>query len=506
MSISTILREQIRWRAWLVSYAAGALLALGLAPFHLWPVIFISLPVCFLMLDAAGTTRRAALRAFFFGYGFFTAATWWISNAMLVDIAKFGWMIPFSILGLSAALALWVALFGALFHRLKTGRLSHDMLRFALLWVAVEYLRSIGMFGFPWGLLGYVALASLPVMQTAALIGTFGLSLLAALLGLLPLVFLRAMPKKQRVCWCVAAVLLLVASYGYGTLRLPPHTALSDTTLRIVQPNIPQTLKGTREGQAESINTLRALTRQAGTTAPQVTIWPETAYPFTVRGDQGPLLMPNSGLLLTGAVRAATTADGFAVWNSLLAMDPMGTIQASYDKHQLVPFGEFVPLRSVLPLDKITPGNVDFSRGEGVRTLTLGGMPSFSPLVCYEVIFPWMAADNAARPEWLVNVTNDGWYGNSPGPYQHFDMARMRAVEQGLPLVRAANSGISAVIDPHGRVTAALPLSTRGLLDAPLPRPLPPTPYAQWGETLIVAALVLSWFGSLLLFRRAKHK
>jgi apolipoprotein N-acyltransferase len=178
---------------------------------------------------------------------------------------------------------------------------------------------------------------------------------------------------------------------------------------------------------------------------------------------------------------------------------------STYDKHQLVPFGEFVPLRNVLPLDKITPGNIDFSRGEGPRTITQAGAPPFSPLICYEIIFPWYAVDKEKRPEWIFNATNDGWYGDTPGPHQHLDAARMRAVEQGLPVVRAANTGISAVIDPYGRVVKKLNLNVRGIIDQTLPAPLTPTIYAKFGESLTLIILFSGWIVTeWLLFRRRK--
>ena len=192
------------------------------------------------------------------------------------------------------------------------------------------------------------------------------------------------------------------------------------------------------------------------------------------------------------------------IYNSLVAMDRSGIIRVRYDKHQLVPFGEFVPLRTVLPLEKITPGDLDFTRGPGPQTLTIDGAPPFSPLVCYEAIFPWLAADPVHRPDWLVNVTNDGWYGDSAGPYQHFAMARMRAIEQGLPLVRAANNGISALVDPYGRIVAMLPLDVRSLLDGTLPKPLLPTYYACFGEWLTIFILILLWLASF--FGISRHK
>ncbi len=480
-------------------------MALAFAPFELWSVIFISLPVFYLLLDTAPSLRHAALRGFFFGYGYFMAGTWWIANSMLVDATKFAWMMPFSILGLSAALAVYFGLFGALMHCLRHVSPVHNVLRFAVLWVAVEYLRSIGVFGFPWNLAGYITLASTAVAQAASVIGTFGLSLLVVLAGTLPVLALGERPQAKRL-WLLLPVMMILALYGYGTWRMPESVSLTTTRVRIVQPNIAQTIKHTPQGQREAMQVLVSLSAdEEGAPQPDMIVFPETAYPQTLHGTESAMRWPFSPLLITGAVAVDEDAAGLRVYNSVAAIDREGITRARYDKHQLVPFGEFVPLRSVLPIEKITPGGMDFSRGEGARTIALDGVPAFSPLVCYEVVFPWMAVDKKHRPAWIVNVTNDAWYGDSPGPYQHYAMTRMRAIEQGLPMVRAANSGISAMIDPYGRALAMLPLNQRGALVALLPEVPSPTPYAIYGEKLTLLSIIfLLLIGFLLALRRKK--
>jgi apolipoprotein N-acyltransferase len=291
----------------------------------------------------------------------------------------------------------------------------------------------------------------------------------------------------------------LAASYGFGVARLPEAAALTDTQLRIVQPNISQSQKWTQQGRLDSLRVHAELSRLPTDAPPaSFTIWSETAMPFTLYSNSvwpsrlATLIPPNT-TLITGAVRADDAQEKIQIWNSVVAVDAQANVLGHYDKHQLVPFGEFVPLRSVLPLDKITPGNIDFSRGKGPQALQIGTIPPFSPLVCYEVIFPWIAVDAANRPAWILNVTNDAWYGDSPGPYQHFAISRMRAIEQGLPLVRAANTGISAVVDPYGRAVKFLKLGTRGVIDQALPKPLPPTFYAKQGEWLVLLLLVGLW-------------
>lgn len=475
-----------RWQSALLLFAVGALTALGFAPYDGWPVIFVSLPIFYWLLTTAASFTQAAWRGFYFGYGHAIAGTWWIANALLVDADTFAWLFPFSVLGLSAVMALWFVVF-ALGVCAMRGRMS--ILVFATLWVLVELARSFGMFGFPWNLLGYMGLASLPFAQMAALVGTYGLSFILVLLGLLPVLWFGAVARRQKILLSALCVGVLAACYSYGLARLQTPMAYTETLLRVVQPNIPQTVKGTKDGQKLAIEVLAHLSTQASARAPDVTIWPETAYPFTMRIGNNQAL-PSVKRLITGAVRAEGQGESLTLWNSIIALNTHGEVLQSYDKHQLVPFGEFVPLRRVLPLDKITPGAIDFSRGDGPHTMRLEGLPPFSPLVCYEGIFSSMAVDKTQRPEWMLNLTNDGWYGDTAGPYQHLAMVRMRSIEQGLPMVRVANSGVSAVYDSYGRVAGALSLNQMGVLDVALPEKIAPTPYATYGEWLILIIMV----------------
>lgn len=279
--------------------------------------------------------------------------------------------------------------------------------------------------------------------------------------------------------------------------------------LRLVQANIDQRMKWE---EAERANTLRkylALSTQPGPMPVTHVVWPETALPYFLSSDPELLrilsrIVPPGGLLLTGAVRAEPGNGSYRVWNSIHAIDDGGQVVATYDKVHLVPFGEYVPLRNVLPLDKITPGASDFTAGPGPRTLVLPGLPPVSPSICYEAIFPdALVAPTEPRVQWLLNVTNDAWFGQSAGPHQHFASARLRAIEQGVPLVRAANTGISAVVDPYGRVLAHLALGSEGVLDSPLPLALPPTPYARLGDLALLIMLAIA-FGLILLGRRSR--
>jgi apolipoprotein N-acyltransferase len=267
--------------------------------------------------------------------------------------------------------------------------------------------------------------------------------------------------------------------------------------LRLVQPSIPETLKW--DPSAVEANFRRLIELSTGPSEHKLTavLWPEAAAPFLLERDAAhrnaiAAVAPRDGYLITGALRANPPPDPpTRIWNSIEAIDREGTIRARYDKAHLVPFGEYVPLSEVLPIKKITPGSIDLSAGPGAQTIALSGLPAFSPIICYEAIFPGAVVDPRARPAWILNVTNDAWYGRSSGPYQHFAITRTRAIEEGLALVRVANNGISGVVDPAGRVVARTSLDSVGHADVPLPASLSPTVYAAAGDWLFAAMLLL---------------
>jgi apolipoprotein N-acyltransferase len=278
--------------------------------------------------------------------------------------------------------------------------------------------------------------------------------------------------------------------------------------LRVVQPNIRQQDKWARARQVPNFMLHLRLTAAPGPEAISHTIWPETATPFFLaeRGDARRLMaraVARGGAVIAGAPRRSSPGRPFRLWNSLFAIDDTGAVTASYDKAHLVPFGEYVPLRRYLPLVKLVQGQVDYAPGPGRRTLRVPGLPPFSPLICYEAIFPGAVLDRSDRPAWLLNITNDAWFGTSAGPYQHLAIARTRAVEEGMALVRAANSGISAVIDPYGRVMARLGIGERGVIDSALPAPLEgATLFGRFGDWLTAFMISAALVVALLLGRR----
>jgi apolipoprotein N-acyltransferase len=383
---------------------------------------------------------------------------------------------------------------------------------FAVAWTAMEWLRGVLLTGFPWNPLAITLDFSDAAIQLAAVLGEYGLGFVVALCCAAPAVLADPLPAHRWRTVGLAAG-LLAALWAGGALRLSgasPAT-VPGVVLRIVQGDIPQRLKWDPELRDRNLaHYLRLSQRPAGPAgAPTDLIWPEAAVPVLFDHDAprrraASAVVPKDGLLLTGAIRTTVPGAGpFEAWNSLEAIDGAARIVASYDKFHLVPFGEYLPLRPLLSrigLDAVAADRADFTPGPGPRTLTLPGLPAVSPLICYEAIFPGTVADPAHRPGWLLNVTNDAWFGNSAGPYQHFAIARLRAVEEGLPLARAANTGISAVVDAYGRVIARLGLGREGVLDSPLPVALPPTPFARFGSAPLAALLILA--AGAALFRR----
>ncbi|MHA1113242.1 MAG: apolipoprotein N-acyltransferase, partial [Alphaproteobacteria bacterium] len=468
------------WRRWICAFILGAAAAVALPPIHL----VIVLPISFtglVWLIEGGTRRQALAVGWWFGFGYFVVGLYWIANALMTDPERFAWMIPFATAGLPALLAVFPAL-AAWLVRLAGRTGVGGVLVLAGAWGAGEWLRGVVLTGFPWNLVAHVWDFSAAMLQPAALVGAYGLSILTVAVAAMPAALAPCAgsgirPWRGRAA-LLAALAVLGVWWGGGAARLAmaPESTVPGVRLRLVQANVAQTHKWRAElREAQFARHLRWTRAPAAEPVTHV-IWPETAVPYVLALDplrrrRMAMATPPGGLIISGAVRTtAPDAAEFKAWNSLQAIDTAGRIRASYDKAHLVPFGEYVPLRVLLEMTKITHGRSDFSAGPGARTLDLPGLPPASPLICYEAIFPGrVTAADGPRPAWLLNVTNDAWYGLSAGPYQHFAAARLRGVEEGLPLVRAANTGISAVVDGYGRITARLGLGEEGVLDAALP-------------------------------------
>ncbi|MBF0166383.1 MAG: apolipoprotein N-acyltransferase [Alphaproteobacteria bacterium] len=466
----------------------GGLAVLALPPFHALPVLILSFSCLLRLLQGSANRWSAFAVGWWFGFGFFLFGLYWISNALLLDPLRFGWLIPFSLFGLSGVLAIFTGLATFLAWFVARRRLA-SALALAASWVLLEWIRGLVFTGFPWNLIASVWVGVLPVAQSLAWIGPFGLGFLTVLAAsALSLVWTET-PNARIKALAPLGLLALLALGGAWRLQGAEAGMVEGVRLRLVQPNISQALKWKSDLRFQHLLRLIEMSRSETGVPPTHVIWAETAVPYLLDHDvQARLAVakaaPTGGLVITGAVRSSLPdAQPYQVWNSLEAVDDAGRIRGYFDKFHLVPFGEYVPLKALLPLPKITQGGTDFSPGPGPRTIQLPGLPPVGPLICYEVIFPQAVTDSKNRPEWLLNLTNDGWYGMSTGPYQHFASARMRAIEEGLPLVRVANSGISGIIDPWGRVTASLGLSESGIVDADLPKALTArTIYTVLGE------------------------
>jgi apolipoprotein N-acyltransferase len=497
------------WRRYGLALLLGALMAAAMPPVDLSPVVLIALPGLIWLDDGSEGGWSSFRLGYVFGMGFFVAGLYWMTAALFVDIAQFWWALPFALLGVPAVLSFFtgvpMALLGLATQRFGLAGAPRVCL-FAVLWCAGEWARGHVLTGLPWNLVGYAWSGGFPgalsLLQVTAWTGIYGLSfitaLAAAVLALLGVA--RPWPRSPwSVCGpAVIAALILVIPAGFGDLRLSHSpTRLGDTVLRLVQPSIPQSLRWDPTMAEENFHRLLELSATGGDRPPAAVIWPEGAATFYLERDaahrqEAAKVAPHGGYLITGAIRADTASgQPTRYYNSIEAIDGNGDIRATYDKSHLVPFGEYMPLRWLLPISDFIAGATDLSAGPGPRTISLPGLPPFAAAICYEAIFPHAVVDEGQRPAWILNVTDDAWYGRTSGPYQHFAIARTRAVEEGLPLVRVGNNGISGVIDPEGRVIAHTTLDAIGYADVTLPDPRPETLYARAGDWIFAALLLL---------------
>ncbi|HEV8681100.1 MAG TPA: apolipoprotein N-acyltransferase [Stellaceae bacterium] len=507
------------WQRYGLAFVLGALLAGALPPFDLTPLVVVAFAGLLWLDEGSAGPWASARLGYVFGLGFFIAGLYWIAAALFVDIAQYWWALPFAIVGLPAFLAFYAAaalgLTGLAAQRLRLSPGARVCL-FAVAWSAAEWARGHFLTGLPWNLVGYAWSGGFPgalaVLQSVAWVGIYGLTfvtvLAAALPALLGTASLAPMSRWQRAAPAVAAALLVVVTAAAGALRLammPPDP--SPIWLRLVQPSIPQSLKWDPAAAEANFRRLVELSGAPAEHKLAAVLWPEAATPFLLERDAAhrtaiAALAPKNGYVIAGALRANPPPDRVnRIWNSVEAIDANGAIRARYDKAHLVPFGEYVPLAGVLPVKKIVPGSIDLSTGPGPQTIALAGLPPFSPDVCYEAIFPGAVVDQKVRPSWILNVTNDAWYGRSSGPYQHFAIARTRAIEEGLPLVRVANNGISGVVDPMGRIVARTGHNDITYADIALPAPAAATLYAAADDWIFLALLIL---GLTLALRRRR--
>lgn len=485
---------QSLWRH-MLPIVCGALLALAQSPFSQFWIVFLVLPLVFSLVSNSASNRAAAMIGWLLGTGYFVVALSWITQPFLVDVERHGWMAPFALVFMAGGLALFwaTAFFAARYFAVKNYALIAALAGF---WTLSEYARSTLFTGFPWALIGYGWIET-PLAQNAAWSGPHGLGLITLLSGLSLAI---AMPRSLFV-----SIVSIAALWILGVWQVPDVAALraDGFVVRLIQPNADQSLKWDADWVAKFYQRQLDYSVAKTETPPDVVIWPETSVPFILSTSQGALAEIASYAKPARVIMGIRELQGEPgqerLFNSLVLLDQTGAVTARYDKYHLVPFGEYIPFArwlSGFDIGPLTAENLfGFSAGNGPVLVQAVGVPAFLPLICYEAIFPAGMQAPEGRAEWLVQVTNDAWFGKLTGPYQHLAQARMRAIEQGLPLARSANTGISAMIDPYGRLTHSIDLGIEGFVDSPLPMALAPTPYSRYGDIpALLAAMLMIGF------------
>jgi len=493
------------WRAIGAALLAGALAALAMPPLYWLPLAVLGIAAFVWLWQTAPGPQSALLRGWAWGIGHFAVGSYWIIEAFFVPPADYKLLGLPIVAGLAVLLGFFPGLAAGVARRLverwpALGGRYRRLILLALTWTAAEWLRGHLFSGYPWNPLGHVWAFATPLLQGAALFGAYGL-------GMLTFLVLAAPAAGWRASLTALAVVGIAGLAGEWAMAATAGDGAPGALVRIVQPNVPQSEKWRPENRSRQLAQLVELSRRPGFDRLAAVVWPETASPFVIEPGSPALqvmarAVPPGGYLLTGAARSTKRPED-GVWNSLLVIDATGAILATYDKVHLVPLGEYIPFhRQLAPVSGFI-GRGSFEEGESRLTIGLPSLPAFSPVICYEVIFPAAVTGPGARPRWLLNVTNDAWFGLSSGPHQHLVSARLRAVEEGLPMIRAANTGISAVIDAYGRVVASLGMQQEGIIDHPIPSAREATPYSRWGDGTLMILVVL--LGVVLLVGRSPH-
>ena len=511
------------WRRLAAAFALGAASVLAMPPFELWPVLFLTFPGLVLLLDSANSetqywprARAAALVGWWFGFGYLLFGLYWIGAAFLVQAEKFALLMPFAITLLPAYLAVYFAAAAAA-ASLIWSQGPARLLALAIMLTIGEWLRGHWFTGFPWNAIGYGLTIDNGLAQAASLVGVTGLTFWAVLIFASPVLLLQVNRRNLTTFAAPACALIVLAAawvWGEWRLRQTPEPDDKSVRLRLVQPNISEKEKFVAGNQRRIFDRMIELSRQNaagdvdGLASTTLLIWPEEPVSFAMLDTPQALteigaMLDGHTTLLTGAFRIEQPGSKHQrVFNSLAIIDPSGKPVATYDKIHLVPWGEYLPYQNwleALGLDNLT-GSVD-TPGTNARRLEALGIPSLGPLICYEAIFPGAVVEPGSRPRWLLNVTNDAWFGEQTGPYQHFHQARVRAIEEGLPLVRVAITGISAIVDARGTVRQQKPLLTAGVIDGLLPAANQPTLYARYGDWIMLLQLLVA-IGVLAATRR----
>lgn len=491
----------------ITAFFAGALSVAIFAPyFQVWAGVIGFSILVYLLLNE-NKPRELFKIGYSFGFSYFALGFSWVGNALLIDAKQFGWLYPISLVLAGFFFGLFVAVPAALTIK---GRNSFSKWAiFCATWVVFEWLRSFLLTGFPWNLIGYSWAFNMPMIQSAAIGGVYLTSLLAIVVYSMGGLWLYNRNKKTFVKVLIVAALVVVTAWGWGCWRLYGKKDLGiEKIVRMVQPSIPQTMKWTKDRAETNFQTYVDLSKEPSPLPPDLIVWGETASPFRLDEDEDhrkkvAAILPENSLLLTGMISYQYNKGFYVPHNSIIIMNKKGEIEWYYHKTHLVPFGEYIPFRQYLP-DFIRPiANAigQFGQGDGAKVFKKAEYPSLGGVICYEIIFPHEIIDENNRPDVIVNVTNDGWYGKSAGPYQHWVAAKFRAVEEGIPVVRVANNGISGMISAYGEEKGVLDLNYSGVSDIKLEKALDGiTIYGKYGNIIaIILCLILMLAGSIKL-------
>lgn len=475
------------------AFITGAMSALAFPPVYALFLFFIATVISLKIADKLSTYKKVCTYGYLFGFAHFVTGLYWIANALLVDFVRFAWLYPITLISIGAFFGLFIIPPFAMWHYFKRKNIWIKIVAFACMWVISEWIRSFIFTGFPWNMLGTTLAFDEIFIQTASIWGTYGLSFIVLILTGS---FYAICNKKYKSGIVIFATLFLFLSiYGYWRINKYENIT-SDIKVRLVQPSIPQSMKWNKTQLEKNFYEYVNLSKSANVEDIDFVIWGETALSFDIEYDNKyksaiKEAIPNKGYLITGLVRFD---DYYRPYNSMYVYDKDANVVNFYDKNHLVPFGEYIPLRKYLPkwVRPIANNIAEFATSEKFKNIQIDKYPPFGALICYEIIFPDNVVNRKNKPNWLVVLTNDGWYGKSSGPYQHLVSAQMRAVEEGISVVRSANSGISAVINPLGHIVNKIDLHNKGYIDVVLPENLEiGTIYSTVGNVGIVGFMLL---------------
>lgn len=503
----------------LALFIAGAVGALSMPPFGYWTLI-ISLGVLWFYLSVSSTKKEAAAIGFVFGFAYFVASLWWVGNALLVGGNPYAWALPLAICGLPALLAIFTSLMALSTHLFFKGRHLGAYLGFIAMFSLWEWIRGHLLTGFPWNLTGMAWTYNLPLLQILSVGGIYVLSLITIFMFSTPTFAICGQGSKfTKTLMPILAIACGLSLYLWGQSRIDANPAAFDqsTIVNVITPNIPQADKWQSDKYWENyIKTVKAIGTPPNTPGlsgtSRLVVLPETAFHYAALQEDEPrsLLMtalkqfPERTYLLSGMLRRTETDGKANYYNSLVGFDSDLQELFTFDKFHLVPFGEYIPFEDYVPIGPVV-GFSGFKSGPGPQTISLPDIAPFSPLVCYEVIFPGAVTHYAPtkKPRWIVNVTNDAWYGDSPGPHQHLGHAVYRAIEEGIPVIRSTNTGYSVIIDPVGRIISQSGLNEVSVLESYLPNALQTaTAYSRKKDTLYVLLIGVLFVAGFALGRR----